>query len=233
MINSHQPEDVAAYNESSLKALVRAIRLSQGQFRLILARCNYGALRDRIVQRLRELSPVEIRELVLPESTKSLYTTIKAQLGDEVPQALMVFGLESVSDIKAVLTSSNTIREEFSKNFPFPLVLWINDEVLQKLLRIAPDLESWATSVEFKLTTDELLDFLWQTTDELFASDSTINLEDCFELDAACQDLQRRGQVLEPDLEARLEFVRGLDNFRRDRIDEALTHYRTMLLPQG
>jgi len=229
MINSHQPEDVAAYNESSLKALVRAIRLSQGQFRLMLARCNYGALRDRIVQRLRELSPVEIRELVLPESTKSLYTTIKAQLGDEVPQALMVFGLESVSDIKAVLTSSNTIREEFSKNFPFPLVLWINDEVLQKLLRIAPDLESWATSVEFKLTTDELLDFLWQTTDELFASDSTINLEDCFELDAACQDLQRRGQVLEPDLEARLEFVRGLDNFRRDRIDEALTHYRKSL----
>src|SRR4028119_2207113 len=98
MSDSHQPED-SAVNESSLKALVRAIRLSQGQFRLILARCNYGALRDRIVQRLRELSPVEIRELVLPESTKSLYTTIKAQLRDEVPQALMVFGLESVSDI--------------------------------------------------------------------------------------------------------------------------------------
>jgi hypothetical protein len=38
------------------------------------------------VQGLRELSPVEIRELVLPESVKSLYTTIKVELGDEMPQ---------------------------------------------------------------------------------------------------------------------------------------------------
>ena len=146
MSDSHQPEDIAV-NESSLKALVRAIRLSQGQFRLILARCNYGFLRDAIVQRLRQSSPVKIREIVLPKSVKTLYTTIKAELGDEVPQALMVFGLESVSDIKTVLTSSNYVREEFSQHFPFPLVLWVNDDVLKKLLRIAPDLKSWATSV--------------------------------------------------------------------------------------
>src|SRR4028119_80466 len=104
MNNPRQPKDVVADNESSLKALVRAIRLSQGQFRLILARCNYAALRERMVQCLRELSPIEIRELVLPKSVKSLYTTIKAELGDEIPckdgasvPALMVFGLESVS----------------------------------------------------------------------------------------------------------------------------------------
>ncbi|MDP8962698.1 MAG: hypothetical protein M3O33_01685 [Cyanobacteriota bacterium] len=228
MSDSHQPEDIAV-NESSLKALVRAIRLSQGQFRLILARCNYGFLRDAIVQRLRQSSPVKIREIVLPKSVKTLYTTIKAELGDEVPQALMVFGLESVSDIKTVLTSSNYIREEFNQHFPFPLVLWVNDDVLKKLLRIAPDLKSWATSVEFKLTTDELLDLIRQKTDELFVSNSTINLEDCFELEAACQDLQSQGQGLEPDLEARLEFVRGLDDVRCDRIDEALTHYRKSL----
>jgi hypothetical protein len=94
MTDLHQPEDIAAYNESSLKALVRAIRLSQGQFSLILVRCNYAALRDRMAQRLRELSPIPIRELVLPESVKTLYTTIQAELGDEVPQALMVFGRE-------------------------------------------------------------------------------------------------------------------------------------------
>jgi WD40 repeat protein len=196
---------------------------------LILARCNYAALRERMVQRLRELSPIEIRELVLPKSVKSLYTTIKVELGDEVPQALMVFGLESVSDIKIVLTSSNYIREEFSKNFPFPLVLWINDEVQQKLLRLVPDLESWATSVEFKFTTDELLDFLRQKTDEIFASKPTPNLENCFEIEAACKDLQRWEQDLEPNLEASLEFVRGLDDFSRDKIDDALEHYQKSL----
>ncbi|HEY9671754.1 MAG TPA: hypothetical protein V6D11_09940 [Waterburya sp.] len=97
MSNSHQPDDVAVDNESSLKALVRAIRLSQEQFRLILARCNYAALMERMVQRLRELSFVKIREILLPKSVKTLYTTIKAQLGDEVPQALMVFGHIAIS----------------------------------------------------------------------------------------------------------------------------------------
>jgi WD40 repeat protein/tetratricopeptide (TPR) repeat protein len=238
MSDSHQPEDIAAHNESSLKALVRAIRLSQGQFRLILARCNYGALRDRIVQRLRELSPVEIRELVLPESVKTLYTTIKAALGDEVPQALMVFGLESVGDIKAVLKSSNYIREEISKDFHFPLILWINDDVLQNLLRIAPDLESWATSVEFKLTTNELLNFITTKADQILTNDSTssrwicadVTLENCLELEAACQELQSQGQILEPQLEASIEFVRGLDKYGTTQLDSALEHYQKSLI---
>ena len=162
MTNPHQPKDVAACNENSLKALVRAIRLSQGQFRLILLRCNYAVLQERMVQCLRELSPVKIREIVLPKSVKSLYTTIRAELGDELPQALMVFGLESVSDLNSVLTSSNYVREELSKNFPFPLMLWGNDEVLQKFIRLAPDFESWATTLNFAIATDELLDFLRQ-----------------------------------------------------------------------
>jgi WD40 repeat protein/tetratricopeptide (TPR) repeat protein len=230
MNDPHQREDVAKENENSLKALVRAIRLSQGQFRLILARCNYGALRERMVQRLRELSPVEIREIVLPKSFKSLYSAIHAQLGDEMPQALMVLGLESVNDIQVVLTSSNTIREEFKENFPFPLVLWMNDEVFKTLRRIAPDFESWATSVEFSLTTEELINFLRQKVDQLFTDDATITFKDCSELEAACRELQRRGQELEPDLEASLEFVRGLDDFVNDRIDAALAHYQNSLV---
>jgi len=243
MTNSHQPKDVAAYNESSLKALVRAITLSQGQFRLILVRCNYGALRDRIVQRLRELSPVEIRELVLPESVKSLYTTIKAELGDEMPQALMVFGLESISDLKTVLKSSNYIREEFSKHFLFPLVLWVNDEVQQKLLRLAPDLESWATSVEFAIATDELIEFLQQEADSLFAKvleagadrfvdNGALNLGmgtgQRFELESALKELQSRG-CHEPALEASQQFILGRDAYVNDQMERAQQLYERSL----
>lgn len=167
MNDSHQPENIAADNESSLQTLVRAIRLSQGQFRLILVRCNYESVQERILQRLRESSPVEIRELVLPESVKSLYAYIKQELGDDLPQALMVFGLDSITNLSNVLISSNYIREEFSQHFPFPFILWINDQTQQKLLRLAPDFESWATSVEFKFTTDKLLAFLRQKTEQL------------------------------------------------------------------
>ena len=43
----------------------------------------------------------------------------------------------------------NQVREEFRKNFHFPLVLWITDEISSKLIRSAPDFESWGTSIHF------------------------------------------------------------------------------------
>ncbi|NEQ22437.1 MAG: hypothetical protein F6K28_25290 [Microcoleus sp. SIO2G3] len=87
-------------------------------------------------------------------------------------------------------------------------------------------MESWATSIEFAIATDELLDLRRQKVEPLYTRDSTIHLEEYSELEAAWKDLQRREQGLEPDLEASLEFVRGLDNFARDRIDAALDHYQ-------
>jgi hypothetical protein len=219
-------EDIALNNERSLQVLVRAITLSLGEFTLILARCNYRALRDRLWQRLQEICPVKIRPLVLPESVKTLYTTIQAELKTEHPPALMVFGLESVKDLSTVLTSTNYVREEFRKNFPFPVVLWIDDEVLTKLIRLAPDFESWATAIKFELATNELLKFLRQTSDEVFAKlvevgadlfldNSALRLEigspRRAELQLARQDLQRRGVDLNPELEACREFVLGRD----------------------
>jgi hypothetical protein len=59
-------------------------------------------------------------------------------------------------------------------------VLWINDEVLQKLLRLAPDFESWATVIEFAVATDDLIDFIGQKTDKIFADYSNKNLEYCW-----------------------------------------------------
>ncbi|HBB34133.1 MAG TPA: sugar-binding protein, partial [Cyanobacteria bacterium UBA9273] len=162
------PEDVASYNQNSLNTLIRAIKGGQGNFSLILARCNYTTLREQIVQQLQEQCPLTVRELLLEQSVKTLYSTIETKLGQEEPSAVMVFGLESVSALEQLLRATNRVREEF-RNFAFPLVLWINDEVLQKLIRLVPDFESWATSVEFKIATAELIDFIEQTTDKVFA----------------------------------------------------------------
>ncbi|HEY9649241.1 MAG TPA: hypothetical protein V6C95_01160 [Coleofasciculaceae cyanobacterium] len=156
MTGSHSSENIAAENESSLKTLVRAIRLFQGQFGLILMRCNDGALRDAMAQRLRELSPAKIREIVLPPSAKSFYT-IKAELGDEQPEALMVFGLELVSEIDDVLLGFTSVHGEPRGSFPFLLLFWVNDEVLEKIRRLTPDLASWATNIEFVLTKEDYL----------------------------------------------------------------------------
>ncbi|MBD2356212.1 hypothetical protein H6G41_16525 [Tolypothrix sp. FACHB-123] len=218
-----------AGNEESLQTLVRAIRLSQGEFSLILLRCNYAALRQHIVQRLHQLSPVEIREITLPASVKTLYTAIKSQLGDEQPKALMVFGLESVKDIDTVLTAANQVREEFRKNFPFPILLWINDQVLQKMIRLAADLDNWATTINFNNSTQNLIELLRQKTDDIFAGNVTPNRQICWELSTAQQDLQSREEFLDAAIQASLEFALGLHDYLYDRIDGALTQYQQSL----
>ncbi|MEH1986904.1 nSTAND1 domain-containing NTPase [Nostoc sp.] len=229
MSNQREPENLAFDNERSLQTLVRTIALSQGEFSLILLRCNYADLRQRMVKRLHQISPVHIREINLPASVKTLYTNIREQLGDEQPSALMVFGLESVKNIDTVLTSANQVREEFRKNFPFPILLWVNDSVLQKFIRLATDLENWATIIEFENPTNELVNFLQQKSDEIFAGDVTANPQMCRELETARQDLQNRQEVLEPALQASLEFVLGLNDYLHDEINSALRHYKQSL----
>jgi WD40 repeat protein/tetratricopeptide (TPR) repeat protein len=241
-IDTQQPgEDITAENESSLRTLQRAIELSQGQFSLILLRCNYSILRDILAHRLRERCGVSIRELVLPKSVKMLYTTILAQLGQEVPAALMVFGLESVSALEQLLTSTNLVRDEFPKSFPFPLLLWVNDRVQQKLMNLAPDFETYATAFEFGLATDELVAFIRENTERVFsavldsesckflANSTIIDSSSSLELESARKDLHSRGVSLEPALEADLQFLLGRDDYTGYEIDAALEHYQKSL----
>jgi tetratricopeptide (TPR) repeat protein len=228
MSRTEEPEDINVFNENSLKALIRAIRLSQGQFSLILARCNYAGLRDRMAQRLKELSSVPIQEISLNQLTKTLYTAIQEKLGSEQPQALMVFGLDSVVDIESLLTSANQVREEFRLSFAFSLILWVNDDVLKNLRRLAPDFESWATTTEFKLSQDELLKFLRQKIDEVFQSPKP-NLAICQEIKAAFQERQNGEQILEPDLQASKKFILGIDNYINNCLDDALNNYQESL----
>lgn len=244
MSDSHRLEDVATYNQESLRTLVRALDLSQGQFSLILVRCNYTRLRDRMLLQLQQRSTVPIHRLALPQSVKTLFAPIAAEIGDSPPPALTVLDLESLENIEPVLTATNLIREEFRKHFPFPLLLWATDEVLRKLIRVAPDFESWATTVEFELPTEELIDFLHEKTEAVFARvlepDSAqlphpdfcqIAADDRLhsELESAWKDLQSRAYQLQPDLAATLEFIRGLQAGENGQNEAALEHYRQSL----
>jgi hypothetical protein len=152
MIKHNDPEYLAASNQESIERLVRAITLSEGQFSLILVCCNRLPLRRKILKQLLELSSVPIQEITLHPSVKTLFTTIETAVEGSPPLALIVSGLESVVAIDQVLSSTNLVRDEFRKRFPFPLVLLINDEILQKLIRLAPDFKSWsANPIRFQI----------------------------------------------------------------------------------
>lgn len=121
MVNLHHSEDVLKYNENSLQELIWAIATSQGEFSLILALCNSPSLQKLLVQNLRASCSQEIREIVLDKSVKTFYTHIRYILGEEHPQALIVLGLESVTELEDLLVAANLVREKLRKISPF---LW-------------------------------------------------------------------------------------------------------------
>ncbi|MEW6492002.1 MAG: hypothetical protein AB1589_05555 [Cyanobacteriota bacterium] len=244
MMELHQ-DDVNVKNEESLRTLSRAIALSEGQFSLILARCNYQSLQQRVMQQLRERYGVEFREIVLKPSTRTLYTTIRAALDDEQPKCAIVSGLELVSEVEEVLIATNHARDEFRKHFSFPLVLWVTDEVLQKFIRVAPDFTSWAaTPIGFTIPSADLIESLNQSAESVFKTilkagsgkflnNTDLNLEigsrRRLELEAALNELQHRGEILDPELEANLQFLLGLDADSNDKMEESRQHYERSL----
>ncbi|MGQ4647693.1 hypothetical protein [Lyngbya aestuarii] len=143
MTIEHESEDLAMKDNTSLVRLARAISLSQGQFSLILVCSKSPMLGLQVVEKLQEISSVRIQKVVVNSSIKTLFTSILNAVEEPLPPALMVFGLESVTAIEQVLSATNLVRDEFRKQFPFPLVLWINDDILQKLIRLAPDFKAW------------------------------------------------------------------------------------------
>ncbi len=253
MTDLSRPEEAAAYNQRSLRTLLRAIALSQGQFSLILVRCNYTLLQQRMVQQVREQNPFSVREVILADSVKTLYNPILEALEEpgntsrqtEILSAAMILGLESVVALDQLLTSTNQVRDEFRAQFPFPLVLWLSDAVLQKLIRFAPDFKSWAaSSIRFVMSGDELIELLRQKADSLFAReldssnfellhhsalDLVVGSQHRLELESALTDLRRRGQQLEPQLQASLEFVRGRNDYATDQIQSSIAHYQRSL----
>ena len=251
MVERKPQTSIITVNERSLKSLKRAIALSNNQFSVVIVCCNYGILQKRILQQLEESSTgaSNFLRVVLPPNTRSLYTTIHSQLTIKEPSALMILGLESVDGIDDLLRGINHIRDEFRKRHSFPMVFWVNDEVQQKLLRFAPDFASWAaTPIRFEMNSQELLQFLQQETDSLFATvlnnrtaqpkereiiDRHCTLEQVwehsYELHYAIKELQKHGISLKPELYASLEFVFGLDDYISDRINSALTHFQESL----
>ena len=236
-----QPEDVDAYNQSSLEDLAWAIEAGQGEFSLLLARCNYVELRDRLAQQLQSICQGKITELRLDPSDITLYTKFRDRVKQKKPEALMVMGLESVRNIDELLSATNQVREEFRKHFQFPLLLWINDEIQRKLTQLAFDFQDWGTTVRFAIPVNLLISELQKRVDSLFK----ITLESGFdsflsneiilgnnyrlELESALEDLTILGQELPSDLQAGCDFIRGRAEYTNGNFSKALEHYNNSL----
>ncbi|NEQ36301.1 MAG: hypothetical protein F6K40_08405 [Okeania sp. SIO3I5] len=220
MIELNNPENLSEKNQNSLEQLAFALNVGGKNFSLILARCNFQNLQQEIIQILTNICSVKIQQLHLESSAITLYSTIEKQIGKEQPEALIVSGLESAKAIDKLLISANKIRGEFSDNFHFPLVLWVTDNVLAEMIRLAPDFYSWAATVDFEASTDDVVNFIQLTTEdiykktlesgEIFVDNNRFDSATVIQLKAAYQELLKNGVVLPSDLSASLEFSLGI-----------------------
>ncbi|WP_017303120.1 WD40 repeat domain-containing protein [Spirulina subsalsa] len=257
MSESTVPDLTAENNQRSLSTLLRAIAFSQEQFTLILLRCNYQSLQQEMWEQLQgmipEADPLYLYPIYLPPRLNTLFTTLHEVYEQEfsgfspelLPGALSVFNLDGVADLESVLEVTNQMRDEFRKSLPLPILLWVTDEVLQKLTRLAPDFKSWAaTSLKFELAPEDAIVLWWQTTDSLFQQLLEAGVEhflpnEAVDLAPGCRTRQElefaKGKVetsqnqLNPVSEATWLFILGRDAYGNQQIDQALEYFQASL----
>jgi WD40 repeat protein len=244
MVETQQSKHIMAINQQSLHSLYRAITFSKNQFSVILVCCNYQFLHELIHQELVTMGwkSESFQTITLHNKTTSLYTTIQSQLTITNPAGLIIVGFGSVDCIDDLWRSINQVRDEFRKSYPMPMIFCINNEILHKIWRLAPDFASWAaTPIRFEITAPDLILFLQQETDNLFTKilDSdyfkgTMNtLEKIWrnsnQLHYAISELQNQGITIEAELKSSLDFVFGIDDYVNNRINSALANFQRSL----
>ncbi|MBD2357828.1 hypothetical protein H6G41_24990 [Tolypothrix sp. FACHB-123] len=237
-------DDINAQNERSLSTLIRAIANAQGRFSLILLRCNYAGIQEQILAQVRERSQLDILAINLQKSANNLYSVMTAEVGTAQPNAVMVFGIESLHKLDDFLVCINRLRNDFLHDFPFPLVLWINDLVLQKLIRLAPDFYTYAAvPIRLAIATEELFNFLHQEAEEAFTKilaagadqfldNSALHLEmgagKRFEIESALEELKKRG-CEQPEIAASQHFILGRDAYGKNEMERSRELYKQSL----
>ncbi|MEB3827746.1 hypothetical protein, partial [Phormidium sp. CCY1219] len=88
MAHQRLHDDTIAENDRALSELAWAIEMSEGSFKLFLARCNYTRMRSQLLRQLQERCAVEIRTLAIAPTATTLYSEIREQLGSDRPQAV-------------------------------------------------------------------------------------------------------------------------------------------------
>jgi tetratricopeptide (TPR) repeat protein len=205
---------MSADRHDTLKRLLRAIALSEGDFALLLARCNSIEVCDRLVADLKAQlgSGLYDRHVTDADGVVNL-VDILDEVG-EGTQVINVTGLEASPHLHDILALANNAREEFRKRFKFPLVLWVTDEVEAELRRRSPDLASWAAPpFDFALDRAELQAMLERETadvlDWAFAREGKRGIGQ--ELQWAWQEWQRLEETRSHELAAKVELAFGIE----------------------
>ncbi|NET11029.1 MAG: hypothetical protein F6K16_41370 [Symploca sp. SIO2B6] len=134
-------------DDRALKTLARSISLSKNRFSLTFVRTAYP--KAYLLSLLHERYNVVPNTIDIPIEAKQLYPIIQDYWNASdrgLISALSITGLDTVTYLDELLISTNQVRNEFQRHFAVPLIIWVNDEIIQKLVKLAPDFYNWASA---------------------------------------------------------------------------------------
>ncbi|MGI8814730.1 MAG: tetratricopeptide repeat protein, partial [Pseudonocardia sp.] len=148
---------LAEDNRDELAALCRMLIRASG-FRLGFVVANHPSVRQRIVadcERSCGMHPVEVT--LDPAAPDGIVAQLERAIGDDLPAALFVHGLESMVDLRVrqspAMDLLNLNRDYCWRRFPFPVVFVAPLFAVREFARQAPDFWSGRTGV-YRFTGD-------------------------------------------------------------------------------
>ncbi|NES81672.1 MAG: hypothetical protein F6K10_09845 [Moorea sp. SIO2B7] len=216
--------DTNAHNQKVLTDLAWAIEADAEakQFALHFLECDYVSLREQEIEKLDDICDIPLTRFVVAPDAINLYTGIQAQIEEELPQALQVMGLESVTNLEQLLKAINFAREEFRKNCPFPVVIWINSEIRQQFAQFARDFQNWAAAApKLLMSPASLIEELERKIELLMEgigawgpikflpTEEILGANYRFEAQVALKSLEEQDFELTPNILATKDFVEG------------------------
>ncbi|MEM7796590.1 MAG: hypothetical protein AAF579_19315, partial [Cyanobacteria bacterium P01_C01_bin.118] len=166
MYQADLPE-IVTHNQTALDNLQRALTLGRGQFSLILVRSNYQRLTRLLLTQLVENQDFQLVELSVAD--QSLAEAIIRRQPSQPPAVVMVTGFEQMEQLHDFFKAANVGRNALLAKFPYPVVFWMTDQVLQTFTVAAADLKSFsAVPIRVDYPVQALVESLHRAASELF-----------------------------------------------------------------
>jgi tetratricopeptide (TPR) repeat protein len=184
-ISQEKKVGVTIDDEEQLNRLTRAIEISDKYF-LLLAFCNQVPRENELIARLKKrLAGHKIQVVHFDKPIENLLGELQKKLKNKKFDAVFVTGLrQSIpSNMKAkdnaFIANLNVTRDAFAKLLSGPLVLWLPEYAIGKLMNGAPDFFSVRSGIFFFESDEELI--AQQISEELagqYSDQNALRLED-------------------------------------------------------
>lgn len=145
-MNSSLTNALVTQDDRAMRTLARSISLSRARFSLVFVRYHRSCSKADTLNLLQTQYGLTPQALEIPVGTTQLYPLIQQLCDKQLPSSLFISGLDRLNKLDELLISTNQMRDEFRRRFSFPLVFWVNDESVRKLIKLAPDFYNWASA---------------------------------------------------------------------------------------